>query len=253
MESMRVTKDTCATTINHLKGSWNMCLQAEGWASGDPRIRNALKNAVANNTFLKKGYDIITPGSPPANGSITINSGAEWTKSTAVTLNLTAIDDSPPIQMCISNTTSCTAWTAFAATKTWTLPLGNGAKTVYAWFRDTWGNATPAAIPYTDTIGLDATAPIDGTLTAIPGAGKIELNWSGFIDALSGTVGYKVVYATGIAPASCATGAAVPGYDGTSTSYTHTGLINLTYGYRICAIDKAGNISRGVTKSAKPL
>jgi hypothetical protein len=153
--------------------------------------------------------------------------------------------------MCISNTTSCTAWTAFAATKTWTLTAGNGTKTVYAWFRDTWGTATPTATPFTDTIGLDTTLPINGTLTATPLAGQIGLSWSGFSDALSGIAGYKVVYATGAAPASCSAGTAL--YNGTGTSYVHTTPVKQLYYYRVCAKDKAGNISTGVTRSARPL
>jgi hypothetical protein len=153
--------------------------------------------------------------------------------------------------MCISNTTTCATWTAFAATKAWTLPTGNGTKRVYAWFRDTWGNRTPIATPYTDTIGLDTALPLNGTVTATPGAGRITLSWSGFTDALSGIGGYKVVYATGAAPASCSVGTAI--YNGTGTSYTHTGLSNQTYYYRVCAKDRAGNMSTGTTKSANPL
>ncbi len=188
---------------------------------------------------------------PPA-GSIVINGGAEATKSTAVTLTLTASDDSPPIQMCISNTTSCTSWVTFAATKSWTLTYGNGTKTVNAWFKDKWGNKN--ATPYSDTITLDTTKPINGTVTAAAGDAQVTLNWSGFTDTLSGIASYKVVYSTGSAPSSCATGTVVPGYDGTSISYTHTALTNgRTYGYRVCAIDKAGNISTGATVSAMPV
>lgn len=53
---MRVDKTTGEATINHLKGSWNMALQAEGWAYGDPDIRNALMAAVQENAFLNSGY-----------------------------------------------------------------------------------------------------------------------------------------------------------------------------------------------------
>ena len=189
--------------------------------------------------------------SNPPTGSVTTNSGAAWTNKTAATLTLTATDDSPPLQMCISNTTTCSNWTAFAATKAWTLLTGNGTKTVYVWFRDTWLNRTPVATPYTDTIGLDVTLPINGTMTATAGVGKITLNWSGFTDALSGIDGYKVVYATGAAPASCSAGTAL--YNSTGTSYIHTTPVKQIYYYRVCARDKAGNMSTGITKSAKPL
>jgi hypothetical protein len=82
------------------------------------------------------------------------------------------------------------------------------------------------------------------------------LSWSNFSDGLtgSGITNYKIVYAAGIAPTSCSTGTVLSGYDGVSIGYMHTGLSNTTtYGYRVCAIDKAGNMSTGATKSAKPL
>ncbi len=186
----------------------------------------------------------------PPTGSIIINGGAEATKSTSVALTLTASDDSGgTIQMCISNTTTCTLWTTFAATKSWTLTSGNGTKTVYAWFKDKWGNVN--VTPYSDTIILDTTAPVNGTVTGTPGNTQVTLNWTGFSDALSGIASYKVVYSTGSAPTSCATG--TPIYTGTDTSYPHTGLTNgTTYYYRVCAIDKAGNMSSGAITSAKP-
>lgn len=190
---------------------------------------------------------------PPV-GSIVINGGAEATKSTSATLTLAASDDSGnPIQMCISNSTSCAtySWTAFTATKSWTLGYGNGNKIVYVWFRDRWGNVNPS--PYSDTILIDTTAPTNGIVTGTPGNTQVTLNWSGFSDAASGVESYKVVYSTGsYAPYSCSTGTSI--YIGPDTSFIHTGRTNgTTYSYRVCAIDKAGNISSGAARSVKPV
>jgi len=153
--------------------------------------------------------------------------------------------------MCISNTTSCSAWTSFAPTKSWTLPYGNGIKTVRVWFRDRWGNANP--VPYSDTIIIDTAAPLNGTVAGIPGDTQVTLNWSGFSDTLSGIGSYKVVYSTGsYAPYSCSTGTTI--YTGTDTSFIHTGRTNgTTYSYRVCAIDNAGNMSSGAARSVKPV
>ena len=93
------------------------------------------------------------------------------------------------------------AWETYAASKSWTLPPGDGTKTVYVWFRDSAGNVT--AIPYSDGIVLDATAPVDGTLVATPGDGQVSLAWSGFSDATSGVGGYKLVFSLSGTPASC--------------------------------------------------
>jgi hypothetical protein len=196
----------------------------------------------------------LSDGNAPT-GTVTINTlgtDPEWTKSAAVTLSLTATDAGSSIQMCVSNTSTCTAWTAFAKTKVWTLTAGNGLKTVNAWFRDTWGNRTPEEAPASDTIGLDAIAPANGSLDVYPGPGENYLEWSGFDDGSngSGIVGYKVVFAIGFTPASCAAGTVV--YEGPGTTATHAGLSNLTYGYRACAIDVAGNQSSGATKAGKP-
>jgi Metallo-peptidase family M12/Fibronectin type III domain/Putative binding domain, N-terminal len=205
--------------------------------------------AIAGQTFT------ITQGqetTPPA-GSIVINSGAAATRSVSVTLTLDATDASGVSQMCISNTTACSSWVAYTVTKSWTLPSGSGTKTVYVWFRDKWGNQN--ASPFSTSIILDTTAPSNGTVVPTAGNAQVTLNWSGFADAGSGIGGYKVVFFTGsTAPSSCATGTLVPGYDGTSSSYTHTGLTNgTTYSYRVCAVDKAGNSSSGATASAKPI
>src|SRR4029077_9371009 len=85
-------------------------------------------------------------------GTVLISSGAEYAKSTAVTLTLSATDASVVTSMCVSNTTTCTSWVAYARTKTWTLGTTG---IVYAWFRDSWGNVS--ATPATDSIVIDKT------------------------------------------------------------------------------------------------
>lgn len=64
VESMRISKTNGAKTINYLKGSWNLALQAEGWAMVDPICKQALYDAIMNNEFLKKGYQKIKGNQP---------------------------------------------------------------------------------------------------------------------------------------------------------------------------------------------
>ena len=59
MESMRVDKNNGEIVVNHLKGSWNLSLQAEGWAMADPLIRDELESAILNNSFLYSGYTLL--------------------------------------------------------------------------------------------------------------------------------------------------------------------------------------------------
>jgi len=211
-------------------------------------IGSALPVAVSVGA-VTDGIDLVFGDDPPT-VTVTINGGAAATGSAAVELTLTA-EPGGPYQMCISNTTSCTAWADFVATKNWTLPPGNGFRTVNVWCRKLGATAASQA---SYTILLDTTLPVNGTLTATPGLLENALSWPGFSDGLtgSGIDSYKVVFAIGTAPASCAAGTVV--YEGpdTITEYTHTGLSNLTYAYRVCAVDKAGNVSFGATGTGMP-
>ena len=105
-------------------------------------------------------------------GSIAINGGALYSKSATVTLNLTATDPSIPIQMFTSNTTTppvAADWKAYATpVNNWTLTAGDGAKTVYAWYKDSVGNAS--AVPYSDSIILDTTIPVLTITKPVDGA-----------------------------------------------------------------------------------
>ncbi len=98
----------------------------------------------------------------PPTGTISINNGDASTAKRKVTLSMKDISDASGIAtMCISNTSACKAWTFFGPTKSWTLTAGNGQKTVYAWFRDIYGNTSQS--PVTATIVLN-----------VPGAGSTD-------------------------------------------------------------------------------
>jgi len=114
----------------------------------------------------------FTTGSAPdttaPSGSITINSGASYTNSTAVTLTLAATDSvgvvgyytstssSTPVASA-SGWNSVTSATSYSGSVSYTLTSGDEQKTVYVWFKDSAGNVSSSA---SDSITLDATAPI---------------------------------------------------------------------------------------------
>ena len=120
------------------------------------RAADSLGNtsAPAQTTIV---YDPTLDPNPPT-GTISINSGAPYATSATVTLTLSATDqEGPVIQMRVSNDGVTYATPeAYATTKTWTLTSGDGAKTVYAQFKDQAGNWSVAA---SDAITLDATPP----------------------------------------------------------------------------------------------
>jgi fibronectin type 3 domain-containing protein len=78
----------------------------------------------------------------PPTGSIIINNNASYTRNRAVTLTLSASDDSGSVvAMKFSN--NGTTWSdesAYAAKQAWALSRGYGVKKVYAKFKDASGN-----------------------------------------------------------------------------------------------------------------
>ena len=104
----------------------------------------------------------------PTNTSITINSGASYTNSTAVTLTLSATDSvgvtgyylstssSTPVASA-SGWNSVTSTTSYSGSASYPLTSGDEQKTVYVWYKDAAGNVSSSA---SDSITLDTTAPI---------------------------------------------------------------------------------------------
>jgi hypothetical protein len=158
--------------------------------------------------------------------------------------------------MCLSNTNptpaSCPgAWESLPAAPNpiWTLTPGEGLKTIYAWFKDAAGNTNTS--PFSTTVTLDQTGPLNGTASATPATEKVTLNWSSFSDALSGISNYKIMYDITSTPSDCNAGVMI--YLSNGTSFVHSQLTNgTTYYYRVCAVDNAGNLSLGVPVSATP-
>lgn len=214
-------------------------------------IKDARNNVTAARIDLAAAVGATATDREPPKGSVTINGGAAVTKAAAVSLAITGSDPSGVAKMCVTNASTCTAFEAFAATKTWTLAAGDGAKTVMVYLRDGAGNTTTASASPVATIKLDATAPSNGTVTAAPNNGALEARWAGFADAGTGVASYRLVIVAGAtAPANCA-GQAI--YAGTAMSTTVRGLTNgTTYSLRVCAVDGAGNLSTGATASAAP-
>jgi hypothetical protein len=103
------------------------------------------------------------------------------------------------------------------------------------------------------TVQIDKETPVDGTLTATPNDGQLNLSWDAATEGNAlASPAYKVVRAdaTTTPPADCS-GTAV--YEDDFTSYNDSGLTNgVDYAYRVCATDVAGNVSTGATATAQP-
>ena len=117
---------------------------------------------------------------------------------------------------------------------------------------DRAGNWTGTAV-HLGPFFVDGTPPTNGALAATPGTARISLRWSGVSDAASGLATadtYRLVHSASGYPATrCASGTAL--FVGTATQFEHQNLVPGTrHYYRLCAVDKAGNVSTGAIRSA---
>jgi len=196
-------------------------------------IMNSAKNVTAT-------FDAPASDTTPPTGTVTINGGAAHTNNPVVTLGLTAVDAGGVTQMCIANTnlTTCTSWETYANSKSWHLDgETDGAKTVYAWFKDTAGNVSAA--PSTATIVLDTILP---SLTVTTPAANVILK--GTTVQITGTVSDT---GAGIQNVRITTDRGVTwnnttiNQDGTSWFYVWTLPADGGYDLAVMATDNAGN------------
>jgi len=182
------------------------------------------------------------PELQPPTGSLKINGGTAFTGSDNVTLSFSATDASGVARMCISNNkSSCTSWESFSPSKVWALATQSGPTSVFVWFEDTFGNRT--LNPVSANILVDSAPPLDVIIRVTAGQARVSVTWNGS-DA-SGIQSYKLLFSPGMTPPSgCNTGTKL--YEGPLRAYTHTNLTaNASYSYRVCATDRAGNLSQG--------
>jgi hypothetical protein len=204
---------------------------------------------VQNNNGGSGSYTLYRDTAAPS-GTISINSGATYTKSTSVTLNLSATNPTsgdPVSDMRFSNDgTNFGAWVPYSTSTSYTLPSGDGSKTVFVQFRNGAGAVSATA---SHSITLDTTKPVitkapspsfvTGHLgtTAVP----IKISWAG-TDATSGISHYNL-------EESVDGGA----FSLVASPTTANATVNLnpghSYKFEVRATDKAGNVS-GFTAGA---
>jgi hypothetical protein len=126
------------------------------------------------------GTILQTVENTPPTGSVSINNGAATTNTTAVTLYLSATDNSGTVSsMQFSNDNiSWTSPQSYAVSAPWTLPAGDGVKTVYARFMDkngNWSSVYNATItlstPKVLTVNVTGTGTVTGSGISCTGTG----------------------------------------------------------------------------------
>ncbi|MFA6217599.1 MAG: SpvB/TcaC N-terminal domain-containing protein [Candidatus Omnitrophota bacterium] len=153
------SKTTVSGSGNTLTINWNVTFRT-GSAGTKNLYLSVQDDAGASVSLVNKGtWTIYTDITPPT-GTIKINNDNQYTNSTAVSLNLSAQDNTggtgiSQMQFLNDNSTWSTP-EAYAASKAWTVSAGEGTKTVYVKYKDVAGNWSSG---YSDTIILDTTAP----------------------------------------------------------------------------------------------
>jgi hypothetical protein len=119
-------------------------------------------SATAKDTILYSASQTVA-----STGQIVINGGADSTTLAGVKLTITSPGAGYTLMSLSSNGTTWSGWSAIPATaKAYTLPAGDGVKTVFVKFK---GAAAPESGIYTASIVLDTKPPV-GTIVINGGA-----------------------------------------------------------------------------------
>jgi subtilisin family serine protease len=248
-----ITMSGTSQATPHVAGAIALLAAAQPAATADAILASLISSRTlvtdARNKVAKPRLDLpaalgILPA-PAPKGMAAINGGAKYTSNPQVIVSVPTTSGTAT-QVCLSASTACTAWQPFATPVLYTLPGSDGVKTVYVTWKNKDGIAT--ASPASASITLDTTGPSNGSITARLTASTLTLAWTGFRDSGSGLASYRLVSAAGVAPSDCLHGTLL--YSGTATS-AKISAPSVTTGFRVCAMDKAGNLGSGATTTFK--
>jgi hypothetical protein len=194
---------------------------------------------------------IILDRAAPA-GTIAIDEGAGYTKSTSVTVSTLATDAGTGVSL-VALSNDGVHWTTrgYAASQPWTLTGTDGTRTVFVQWGDGGGHWSTVL---SDTIVVDQGAPVAGPVRTSPvsgstiSAGRLltRLSWNG-TDSTSGIAHYHLQQS-------------IDGGAWSTVSTTLTGptidrllAVQHTYAFRVRAVDLAGNVGSWTASSARRL
>jgi hypothetical protein len=182
------------------------------------------------------------PPAPAPTGTVVLAGGAKYTRGTTIAAAVPTTSG-VATQVCLSSTSSCTAWVKWASTVNFVLPAVDGLQTVRVWWKDAAGGVT--AEPKSASIILDRAAPIGGQVSVTLVGTVANYVWTGISDPTSGVANYKLVASnTGSPAASCTSGTVLA--NGLGFVASQNVVKNQTTYFRLCATDNAGNTSAGI-------
>lgn len=136
---------TAATTTAYTATYTLTAADAEGTVPFTINFRDLAGNTGIAVSATTNASSVTFDKTAPT-GTLAINGGAAYTSSPSVVLSMTANDALTGVAgMRFSNDNlTWSAWQPFGASQPWTLPAGNGNRTVYAQLRDGAGNTGAA-------------------------------------------------------------------------------------------------------------
>jgi len=189
-----------------------------------------VKDDAGNTKITSDSITLDT--TPPSDLSISINNGATYTNNRTVTLTLSA--SGGPTYNWLSNDGSTWTRYQYSTTQTWTIPEGDGLKTVYYKASDSSGNNATAV---TATITLDTLPPSPVTLLSPSSGATVStqtptFSWS---DPNSNTKRFKIeILQSGSVTQSSY-------LNSSTTTYTAETLAEGSYSWRVTVYDMANN------------
>lgn len=222
---------------------------------GQKSVRVQFRDGMQTESDIIEDSVVLDREAPT--GTIAVNSGAPFTTTTNVTLTHTATDALSGVSHMRHSTNGGSTWSAwelYAASKPFTLPAGDGAKTVRVEFRDSAGNSSQSVIQ--DSIVLDTAGPsapvvsssTHNSQTTWYAHNDVMLNWTESSDTHSGISGYSFSWSTD--PVRQPDGEIdVPG--GAVRTMSYPDQPDGVYYFKVRAKDSAGNLGPVVSRTMR--
>jgi len=184
--TLSATDDVGVTKYYASESSTTPSVSGTGWQSYSTSVAFTITDENSDGTYPKTVYvwfkddsgkmssrvndsiNYIKDTTAPTAVSVSIDSGADNTTSTAVTLTLSATDNIAVTDYYASEsnstpTASASGWASYATSASFTLSSASGAgtypRTVYVWFKDGAGNLSSSVNDSINFIVNDTTAP----------------------------------------------------------------------------------------------
>jgi len=204
------------------------------------KVRDAAGNVSASAVSASVTLDTAAP-----EGGFVVAGNATFTKTTAVTLNSSA-DGAAEMRFSNDGTNWPNGWVLYNPSVAWTLPSGDGTKTVYGQYRDAVGGGNVGSV-VTDTIILDTVAPT-GAITIL-GTGDGTNAYTNTLTvglSLSASDATSGIYRMSFSLNGGSTWTPWETYTTTKTGVALANPSGNVYTVQVKFVDKAGNESTSV-------